>query len=146
MQLSDRRRASRPATCGETLDHLNHVVGPVTVVASETHQPPVSFEHRTLLRRASDGDAPSSLEVEKSLISKDVQCPQNSVLVHPEDRRYVFSQRQALPWFRLTFGNGSPNLGGNLVVQEKGAVSVNVDFQHGPSHSRSIQAHEQGSL
>jgi len=117
---------------------VDHVVGPVTVVASEGHQLSDPFEHRTLLRRASDGDTPSSLEVKEALISKDVQRPEHRVLVHPEDGRHILGQRQALAWPSFSLGDCPSDLCGYLVVQCHRFIPVDIDIEHSPIHTSTM--------
>src|ERR1700735_1311830 len=98
-----------------------------------------TLDDRTLFLRPRHRDSSAPGELHEAFVPENVQCPQDGVLVYAEHGCDVFCEREPLSWPGLTFGNRSPNFGGNLVVQEKGVVSVDVDFQHGSSHSRSIQ-------
>ena len=60
------------------------------------------------------------------------------VLVHTEYGGNVFDQRETLAWSGFTFGNRWTDLGGDLIVEWDRLCTVDVDFQHGPSHSSSV--------
>ncbi len=49
---------------------------------------------------------------------------------------------QSIAGLSLTVGDGSADLGGDLVVQEDGIVTVNVDNQHCASHSSALMVVE----
>jgi hypothetical protein len=59
-----------------------------------------------------------------------MQRAQDGVLVHAENGRQVFGQRQAFARAGLTVGDGPADLRGDLIVQRDraGAVDVDINF------------------
>jgi hypothetical protein len=101
------------------LDHLDHLVGVITLAACGHEQLLDLSQDSTLWSRSDHGDAPSAAKLEKAFIPKNVQRPQHRVLVDAEDCRHVFGQWQALTRTCFSVCDRPPDLGGNLVMQGK---------------------------
>jgi signal peptidase I len=93
----------------------------------------------TPLGRADDCDPPASSKLQDSFIPQDVHGPQDRVLVHAEHGCKVLDQRKAIAWLRFTLSDGPTDLGSNLIVKRDGLRPVDVDKQHGPIHTSSMQ-------
>jgi hypothetical protein len=112
----------------ETLDDLDHFFGSITLDSTEFDQLTDSCYDCPPLRGSGHGDSSTSLEIQ-----------QHGVLVHTEHGCDVLGERETFSWPRFTFGNGSSDLCCHLVVESHGFRSVDVDRDHGTSHSSSMR-------
>jgi hypothetical protein len=78
------------------------------------------------LRRTHDTNAPTTSEVEQSVIAQFVQGTNYRVLIDSQYRCEVDRGRQTLALHYLSLGNGSSNLRGDLYVD--GDISIADDF------------------
>ena len=95
-------------------------------------------QHFALLRRADHGDPSTAAKLQEPLVTEYVHRSQHGVLVHAENGGDVFDQWQTIAGTSLTFGNGSTNIGSNLIVQRDGTESVHFHEFHSTSHYRTI--------
>ena len=140
-------RGTTPAclrVLGQVVDHLDDLAVTVTLLPGELQQVPDSGEDGTALGCAGHCDAMSAAELQESFLAQDPQRAQDGVLVHPEHRRQVLGQRQALARAGLAVGDGPADLRGDLLVQRDRSGAVNVDIQHGARHSSSMENARQG--
>ena len=56
-------------------------------------------------------------QLQESLVSKDTQRPQHGIGVHAEHGGEILGLRDAVSGVSLTLSDGSPDLGGNLIVE-----------------------------
>jgi len=123
----------------KAFDDLDDLVPAVSLKATELDQFTDSLHDEALLWRSGHGDAPPTLEVEQSLVPKDVQGPQHGVLIHAEDGCHVFGQGKAFSGSSFSLGDGSANFRCHLVMKRRRFCSVDLDIEHGTRHSRSIE-------
>jgi hypothetical protein len=139
-----RRSMSRSPSCGtgvgprDALDHLDHLVRRISVVLRVGDEFLGFAQHFALLRRADHGDPSTAAKLQQPLVTEYVHRSQHGVLVHAENGGDVFDQRQTIAGTSLTFGNGSTNIGSNLIVQRDGTESVHFHEFHSTSHYRTI--------
>ena len=100
-------------------------------------------DDRASLRGPGDRDAAAAPELEQAFIAQHVQGAEHRVLVHAEHGGQVSGLRQPLTWPRLALGNGPADLRGYLIMQGQRASAIEIDFQHGTSHSSSMIGAEQ---
>jgi hypothetical protein len=130
--------STAPWCSRKTFNHLDHLVAPISLEATELDQLADALHHDTLLRSSCDSDSPASLKVEQSLVAEDVQSTQHRVLVDPENRRHIPGQWQALSRTSLAIGDGPANLSRHLIMERRCLGAVDLDIKHGTSHSRSM--------
>jgi hypothetical protein len=123
------------ATLREALDHPDEILPAVPLASSEVDEFPDLTEHGTPLGCTRHRDPATTGEIEQTLVSEDVHGTQNCVLVHPQDSSDVLHQGQTFSGSRFAFGNGPADLGRHLVVEGNRFGSVDIDREHGPSHS-----------
>jgi hypothetical protein len=68
------------------------------------------------LGRTNNANTAPSREVEQPFVTKDVQCADHGVLVYAEHGRQVDGWWKTFTLRSLTFGDGSSDLCGNLIV------------------------------
>jgi hypothetical protein len=95
-------------------------------------------DHRAAFGRARDGDAAAAAEVEEPFVAQDPECPEHRVAVHAEDGGQVAGRWQAVAGRRLAVRYRPSDLRRDLLVQLRGVVAVQVDSQHGASHTSFI--------
>jgi hypothetical protein len=100
-----------------SLDKSDNFVTPVSLGPSKDEQFIDARHHRSALGSTNDSHTTTSCEVEQSFVTKDVQSSDHGVLVHPEYSRQVDGRGKAFALSGLTFGDGSSDLGGDLVVE-----------------------------
>jgi hypothetical protein len=122
------------------LDHRDDILSAVAPMSSELDQFSYSFDHRTLVRRSRHRDSSPPRELQQTLVPENVHGTKHGVLVHAEYGGNIFDHWETLAWSGFTFGNRSTDLGGDLIVEWDRLCAVDVDFQHGPSHSSSVHA------
>jgi len=111
---------------------------PKPVLAGEPDQVPGLGKDRAALGCPGDRDAPAAAELQQALVPEQVQGAEHGVLVHAEHRGQVLGQREPLARSGLAVRDGPPDPGRDLLVQRERIGAVDVDIQHGTSHSRSI--------
>jgi hypothetical protein len=101
------------------LDHVDDLVTLVALAPGEVNQVPDPTENGAFLRCPGNGHASTPSEIEESLVSQDVKCPNDSVLVDPENGGEVFGEREAITGASFPLSDGSSNLGRYLIVKGK---------------------------
>ena len=110
---------------------MNDFVAAETVPPGELDEFPGPGQYRAALRRTHHGDTAAAPELEQALFPEQVKRTQDGVLVHPEHRREVLGQRQALAGTGLTVRDGPPDLRRNLVVEgERGRTIDSADGRY----------------
>ncbi len=83
--------------------------------------------------RGGDGDAPAAAELEQTLVAQDAQRTQHGVRVDTEDGGEILRGWESLARLRLSFGDRPAELAGDLLVEIRRVVPVQLDIQHGAS-------------
>ena len=129
-----RERTPRRATrLREAFDHGDHLLTLIAQVASETHELANLLYERRLLNCSRDSDSSTTSEIKQSLVAKDMESPDDRVLIDAEDLTQVDGWWQSLPRANFAFGNCTPNLGGHLRVKGHFGTTVDVDKFHDTS-------------
>jgi len=117
------------------LDDLGELVRPIAVLACELDELSRACDDRASLRSAGDGDAAASPEFEQPLVSEHSQRSEHGVRVDAEYGGEVFCRGEALSGLRLAVCDRTPDFASDLFVQVGRICLVDLDIQHGASHS-----------
>ena len=131
------RPAVRPPS-RQGLDHPDHVFSPVPLMAGEVHELSHLAEYRALMRGPRHGDAVPAAELDKAFIPEDVHGSEHRVLVHSEDGCDVFDEWKSLARTGLSLGDGTTYFSSDLIVECHRLGTVNLDRDHGTSHSSPV--------
>jgi len=104
---------------GKRVEQRHHVVAPVTLRSGKVEKFLQSSDDGTTLRCTGDDDGPATTKLQESLVSKYTQRTQNGIGVHAEHSGEILGLRNAIAGSSLAFGDGSPDLGGNLIVERQ---------------------------
>jgi hypothetical protein len=136
--VSNDREFRNNCPSGKRTNDLDEVIAAVAV-------PPGKFDELAhpdyeLARGGTTGNRypAASFEFEQALVAKDVQGAEDGVLVYTEHGGNVFGEWKPFTRTRLALSDRTPDLCCNLVVKEGRLGPVNVDTQHGPSHSSTM--------
>ncbi len=104
---------------GKRVEQRHHVVAPVTLRAGKVQKFLQSSDDGTTLRCAGDNNGPATTKLHESLVSKYTQRTENGVGVHPEHSGEILCLRNPITRTCFAFGDGSPDLGGDLIVERQ---------------------------
>ena len=129
---------STAARC--SLDHGDQLIGPVAQPAPDVHEFACMGDQAPLGGGASNGHPASPAKVEQSFVAERPECAQDGVGVHAELGSEIARWRKPVARARLTFGDRSPDLRGDLFMQLRPCVALEVDPEHGASHTSFIRS------
>jgi hypothetical protein len=95
---------------------------------------------------ARNRDTATSAELEHAFVSKCAKCPQHGVGVNAQDGCHVVRGRKALTRKNISVGDVATDLGGDLVMEGRAVVPVNLDMTHGDKGSVTIVSSTRTSL
>jgi Tol biopolymer transport system component len=121
------------------MDDSHEFVGLIAVLSSELDEFSGSRDHGGLFGRTGNGDASAAAKLEQALLAQFTQCAQDGVGVDAEHRGEVFCRRQPFAGLGLAVCDRAADLGGYLLVQQGGVLSVDLDTEHGAMHSSVIR-------
>jgi hypothetical protein len=101
----------------QALDDLDDLVTAIALQPAELDELADSFDDSALLGRAGNGDPTPTLEIEKPLIPKYVEGPQDGVLVHPEHGGKVLGKWKALSRACFALRDRPADLRCHLIVE-----------------------------
>ena len=102
---------------GKRVEQRHYVVAPVTLRSGKVEKFLQSSDDGTTLRCTGDDNRPATTKLHESLVSKYTQRTQNGIGVHPEHSGEILCLWNAIAGTSLAFGDGSPDLGGHLIVE-----------------------------
>ena len=111
----------------EALDDLDDLVTAIALLPAELDELAHPLDDGALLGRAGNGDPTPTLKIEKPLISKYVESPQDGLLVHSEHGGKVLGEWKTLPRARFAFRDRPAYLRCHLVVEGHRFRTVDVD-------------------
>ena len=119
----------------DVLDDLDELVQPITLQACERDELLRALHDCATLRRPDDGDAPTASKLEQAFVPQQAERAEHRIRVDVEDGREVLGGRQALARLRLAIRDRAADLTRDLFEEIGGVSSVDVDIEHGASHS-----------
>ena len=111
----------------EALDDLDDLVTAIALEPAEFDELVDPLDDSALPGRAGNSDPTPTLEIEKPLIPKYVESPQDGVLVHPEHGRKVLGQWKTLSRACFAIGDRPADLRCHLIVEGHRFRTVDVD-------------------
>jgi hypothetical protein len=126
----------------DAFDHADELVAAVPVAAGEADQFPGSGHHGALGRCAGDADPTAPPKLKETLVAKNAKRSENGVLIHLKNGRQILGRRQAFARSDLPLGKSPPNLSGNLLMELDPFPPVQLDIQHGASHTSFIETQD----
>ena len=133
----DKHSARRETVRGlspELLDDADEFVGLVAVGAGVVEKFFRLFDDGAVLGCAGDGDAAAAAEFEEPFVAELAECAQDGVGVDAEHGGEVFGGWESFARFGFALGDGAAELGGDLLVEVEGVLTVELDRAHGASH------------
>ena len=119
----------------DVLDDLDELVQPIALPTCELNELLRALHDCATLRRTDDRDAPTASKLEQAFVPQQTECAEHSVRVDVEDGCEVLRGRKALTRLRLAIRVCAKDLTRDLFEEIGGVLSVDVDIEHGASHS-----------
>ena len=124
---------------GDVLDHLDELVDGVSLPASELDQLPHFLHDGAALGCPGHGDSATAAKLEQPFVLQQPQRAQDGVRVDSEHGREVSCRWESLTGLRLSVCDRTPYLGGDLEIEEVGAVLlVHLDTNQCTSNTSSL--------
>jgi WD40-like Beta Propeller Repeat len=96
-------------------------------------------DDRTAFRRAGNRYAAAASELDEALVAKHAEGAEHGVRVYAEDGGEILRRRKTFSRPCFAVGNCPPDLCRNLNVQRRRLFAVDLDTEHGDTHSSFIQ-------
>ena len=124
---------------GNLLDHLDELVDGVSLCAGELDQLPHLLHDRSALGGPGDRDSATAPKLEQPFVLQQPQRAQHGIRVHTENGREVTRRRESLTGLRLSVCDRTTYLGGDLEIEEVGAILlVHLDTNQCTSNTSSM--------
>ena len=123
----------------DVVDHLDELVGGVSLSAGELDQLANFLYDGAALGRSGHGGSAAAAKLEQPLVLKQPQRAQDGVGVDPEHGREVSCGWESLTGLRLSVCDRTPYLGGDLKIEKVAAVLlVHLDTNQCTSNTSSM--------
>jgi hypothetical protein len=119
----------------ELLDEFDEFLAAVSVPAGQSQEFCRVGDDGASLWGAGDLDPEASAELKESFVAKHSQCSQHGVGVDAKYRRKVTGWWQSATGGGFPLGDGSADLGRDLIVQQRRVAPIDLDSQHSASHT-----------
>lgn len=103
-----------------------------------------SFDDGGLLGCPDHGDPAAATELEQTFFAEYAECAKHGVGVHAEHGGEVAGRRESLAALGLAARDCAPDLRRDLVVQPERLVAIDLDTEHGASHSSFLRRTHDG--
>ena len=122
----------------ELLDDSDEFVGLVALAAGVVEEFFGLFDDGALFWGAGDGDAAAAAELEQAFVAELTEGAEDGVGVDAEDGGDVFCGWESFARLGFAISDGAADLAGDLFVQFERVVAVDLDTQHGVTHTSVI--------
>jgi len=119
----------------DVLDDLDELVQPIALPTCELNELLRALHDCATLGCPEDRDAPTASKLEQAFVPQQTERAEHRIRVDVEDGREVLCGRQARARLRLAIRDRAADLTRYLLEEIGGVSSVDVDIEHGASHS-----------